>query len=244
MTRLPRTQARHWLGAALAAVTLATTAPAQSSAPDPRPTVAVLYFTNSALVRHDEYEPLTKGISEMLITELAANPAIRVIERDQIEHLLKEQNLGASDRVDKETAVKLGKVLGVHHMLMGGFVIDPRETMRIDLRSVNVETSQVEHVESVTGKAEEVLKLIADLGAKTNKGLKLPAMPTRATRPATGQASWRAAQLFSRALMERDRGTVDGAIALYKASLEAEPKFERARVLLAALEKQPSGTQQ
>jgi len=243
MTRLPRTQARHWLGAALAAVTLATTAPAQSSAPDPRPTVAVLYFTNSALVRHDEYEPLTKGISEMLITELAANPAIRVIERDQIEHLLKEQNLGASDRVDKETAVKLGKVLGVHHMLMGGFVIDPRETMRIDLRSVNVETSQIEHVETVTGKAEEVLKLIADLGAKTNKGLNLPPMPARASRPSVGQASWRAAQLFSRALVERDKGNIDGAVALYKASLEADPKFERARVLLASIEKPPSGTQ-
>jgi curli biogenesis system outer membrane secretion channel CsgG len=150
--------------------TLALPSPlaAQSTPRDSRATVAVMYFTNSALVRHEEYAPLSKGITEMLITELGASPAIQVVERDQLQHLLDEQNLVQTDRVDKETAVRLGKILGARHLLMGGFVIDPREKLRLDLRAVNVETSQVEYVETVSGKAEDVLDLIASLGEKVN----------------------------------------------------------------------------
>jgi TolB-like protein len=143
-----------------------------------------MYFTNAALLRHDDYAPLSKGIAEMLITELSANTKVRVVERDQLQALLQEQNLGATDRVDKETAVRLGKVLGARHFLMGGFVIDPKENVRLDVRAVNVETSQIDHVESVSGKAENLLALISEMGHKLNDGLKLPAIPV--ARPASG----------------------------------------------------------
>src|SRR5687768_17283149 len=78
--------------AAIAAVALAVTVDsrvaAQGAERDTRPTVAVMYFTNAALVRNDEYAPLSKGIAEMLITELAGNRSIRVVERDQLQKLL------------------------------------------------------------------------------------------------------------------------------------------------------------
>jgi curli biogenesis system outer membrane secretion channel CsgG len=215
----------------------------QSSRPDTRATVAVMYFTNSALVRHEEYAPLSKGITEMLITELAASSAIQVVERDQLQHLLDEQNLSQSDKVDKETAVRLGKILGARHLLMGGFVIDPREKLRLDLRAVNVETSQVEYVETVSGKAEDVLDLIASLGAKVNSRLRLPPLPTRAeqTGGKTSKANQlRAVMLLSRALNEEDKGNAAGAIALYREALEAYPDYARARVRLASLETSPA----
>jgi hypothetical protein len=151
-----------------------------------------MYFTNSALVRHGEYAPLSKGIAEMLITELTANPRVRVVERDQLQQLLQEQNLGATDRVDKETAVRLGKVLGARHFLMGGFVIDPKDNVRLDVRAVNVETSQIDHVETVSGKAENLLALIGDMGKKLNTGLRLPAIPPLA-RPANNPGQGAAA---------------------------------------------------
>jgi TolB-like protein len=176
---------RRWIGAAAAVLAFAPSAGSAqgATAPDTRPTLAVMYFTNAALLRHDEYAPLSKGIAEMLITELSSNTKVRVVERDQLQALLQEQNLGATDRVDKETAVRLGKVLGARHFLMGGFVIDPKENVRLDVRAVNVETSQIDHVESVSGKAENLLALISEMGGKLNAGLKLPAIPP-ASRPA------------------------------------------------------------
>ena len=84
-------------------------ADAQATPADQRPTVAIMpYFTNGAVMNHAEYDALGKGISDVLITELATNPALRVIERDRVQQLLDEQNLGASGRVDKETAAKIG----------------------------------------------------------------------------------------------------------------------------------------
>lgn len=213
--------------------------PTPSAPADSRPTVAVLYFTNSALIGNADYAPLSKGMAEMLITELASNPEIRVVERDRLQKLMEEQNLGSGDRVDKETAIRLGKILGAHHLLMGAFVIDPKQNMRIDVRSVNTETSQIEYVETVSGKAEKLLAMVGELGLKVNAGLKLPPMPVHikpALAPASSPNQLRATMLMSRALERQDRGDKEGAIALYKSALEANPEFTRAKVLLASLE--------
>lgn len=227
------------VGVALALTVRATHAQSVAQ-PDARPTVAVLYFNNGALVRHRDYDPLSKGIADMLITELSANSGIRVVERDQLQKLLEEQNLSRTDRVDKETAVRIGKVLGAHHMIFGGFVIDPKERMRLDARAVNVETSQVEHVETVSDKGDNLLAMISVLAGKLNKGLKLPPMPARARPAGDGQnrlGRLQALTLYSRALEEEDRGNREQAVALYRAALVKFPEYEPAQKRLARLEK-------
>lgn len=237
------------LCAALAAPTLG----AQSN--DRRPSVAVLPFENGALKNNAEYAPLSKGMAEMLITALAGNPGVRVVERASLQKLIDEQNLGSSDRVDKETAVRLGKLVGAHHMLTGSFVIDPKQRMRIVVRSVNTETSEIEYAESVMGKADDLLELVDQLGTKMNAGLKLPAMPIR-LRPAStsgaetavaagpakgGPNQFRAMMMVSRALERQDKGDMPGAVALYRSALKEYPDFERAKTLLASAERNAGG---
>ncbi len=225
-----------------AAALLAAALPSHAlPAQDARPTVAVMYFTNAALIGNADYAPLSKGMAEMLITELARNSSIRVIERDRLQSLLEEQDLSASGRVDRETAVKVGKVLGAGHMLMGTFVIDPRENMRVDVRAVDTETSEIVWVETMEFKADKLLSKVSELGTKVNSGLKLPARP--ANVPAFSDAGgrnpnqFRAMLLMSRALEEQDRKNTSAAVALYKQAIEANPDFERAKVLLASLER-------
>jgi len=228
------------LGVAPLAAQLPGTPPPGTT--DSRPTVAVLYFTNSALVGNAEYAPLSKGMAEMLITELAQNPGVRVVERDRLQTLLEEQNLGSSDRVDKESAVRIGKTLGAHHLLMGSFVIDQKQNVRIDVRAVNTETSAVEYVESITGKADRMLAMVGELGTKVNAGLKLPPMPVRApsvrVEPtgAKGPNQLRSMMLMSRALEQEDRGNPTAAVALYKQALDANPQLGPAKVRLASIE--------
>jgi len=229
----------------------------QAQAPDraSTPTVAVLYFTNSALVRKESYDPLTKGVADMLIGDLIANPSIRVVERDQLQKILDELNLSASGRVDPETSVRLGKVLGAHHILTGGFVISQKETIRLAIRSVNVETTEVEYAETVSGKSDDVLELIAELAKRVNVGLHLPPMPVRATGAAPSvqhadsqvtQASvpvqvsaadrYRAFFLVCRSIEEQDKKHFPEAIGLLRQALQLYPTFERAQVRLASLE--------
>jgi len=201
----------------------------QAAPADQRATVAIMpYFTNGAVTNHAEYDALGKGIADVLITELAANPALRVVERDRVQQLLDEQNLGASGRVDKETAVKLGKLVGAHHMIFGGFIIDSKGQMRLDARSVNVETSEIEHVETVTDKADNLLAILTSLADKLNKGLKLPPMPGGVARPAvnpeaTKPGRWRDLIRYARAEDANDKKQPAEAVALYKDFLDKSP---------------------
>ncbi|HEY0928773.1 MAG TPA: CsgG/HfaB family protein [Gemmatimonas sp.] len=226
------------LAGAAALTGMGTTAGAQGAAS--KPTVAVMYFTNGAIGNNAEYAPLSKGLAEMLITEMAGNENIRVVERDRLQSLLDEQNLGASGRVEKETAAKIGKTLGALHMLMGSFVIDPKGTMRMDVRAINTETSELEYATSVTGKADRMLELLGQIGTKLNAGLKLPSVQRGfeegKTVGAKGPNQLKSMMLLSRALEQQDRKNNTQAVALYKESIQANPDNQRAKTLLASLE--------
>lgn len=237
---LLRFSPKRWMVAAvltMASVGFASALDAQSR--DTRPTVAVMYFTNGALVDNAVYAPLSKGMAEMMITELSQNSAVRVVERDRLQALIEEQNLQNSDRVDKETAVRLGKTLGARHLLMGTFVIDPQQNMRIDVRAVNTETSAIEYTKTVSGKADKLLELVVQLGGEVNKGLKLPAMQGASnTIPAAKNPNqFRALMAMSRAIEAEDRKDKASAVAEYRNAIAFAPELERAKVRLAALDK-------
>ena len=68
--------------------------PAAGQAPqDTRPGIAVLPFDNGGSYGQDRenFDALQRGIAGMLISELAANPAARVVEREQVQRILDEQ---------------------------------------------------------------------------------------------------------------------------------------------------------
>ena len=216
-----------------------------ASAQDARPTVAVMYFGNGAIgTAHEELAPLVKGLADMLISELSTNGAIRVLERDQLQQLAKERELSATGRVDRESAVRIGKILGADHMIFGGFVTDTRGAIRIDARAVNVETSQVEHVETVSGRQQELLSLVNELAGKLNRGMKLPEIP-RGVRQASLERARKvpleAAMLYSRALAAKDGGNAKEAVLLLQRSLATFPEYEPARRELAKLSPSSGG---
>jgi len=206
---------------------------------DTRPTVAVFYFENAAIVDNAKYEPLRKGLATMLGYEMARNSAIRVVERDKLQALLAEQNLQNSDRVDQATAVRLGKLLGARHFVDGTFVIDGNKRVRIDVRAVNTETGQWDYVETITGKVDRLLDLVGELGGKLNKGMKLPDIPiVKAGASASrGANQERISQLLSRAEEEMDRGNAKYAAQLYRNVLALNKNYELAQNRLAVIEK-------
>lgn len=232
-----RLRGRHLCAAAVAFAVLGRAAHSQATAveqSDRRPTVAIMYFTNGALIQHNDYEPLTKGVAAVLGEELQSNDSIRVIEREFLQQILEEQKLTATKQVDPTTAVQLGKLLGARYMIFGGFLVDMKGRLRITARAVNVETSETEHVESVEDKADNVLAMLSTLARKMNEGLRLPAMPTQA-RPSgnTGAAPVgtledlrryaRATDARDVATVARDSTSTQRAIALYKEFLSKAP---------------------
>jgi len=240
MTRLTRT-ALFALGVAALALPHRV-----ASAQSGKPTVAIMYFNNNVFTKDArDYDGLSKGVPDFLITEMSANGGIRVIERDQVQKLIDEQKLVGAGQVDAATAVKVGKLLGAQHMIFGGFMADPKGNFRIDARAVNVETGAVEYTERVQDKSDNVMALMATLATKLNAGLKLPAMPVRtgdagaapgarqAGSPSVTKLPMRYAVMYGKALDMADKGDKAHAVELFGAVLHEFPDYTPAKNGLA-----------
>jgi TolB-like protein len=195
-----------------------------------KPTVAIVFFNNNAPTKDArDYDGLSKGIADFLITEMAANPDIRVVERGQVQKLIDEQKLVGNGQVDRETAVKIGKLLGAQHTIFGGFMADPKGNFRIDARAVNVESGAIEHTERVQDRGDNIMPLVERLGDRMNAGMKLPNSSARASEPKTPNLPLRVAVMYGKALDLADRGDKARAAELFGQVLKEFPDYAPAR---------------
>ena len=81
-----------------------------------KPRVAVMDFENKA--RYGGWR-LGRGAADMLTTEMVKLGTMDMFEREHLSSILKEQNLGASGRVDPNTAARIGKIIGVQYIITG-----------------------------------------------------------------------------------------------------------------------------
>jgi TolB-like protein len=234
-------------------------------AQDVRPTVMVVDFNNSAIGKsRGDYDALSKGIGDLLITAMSNNPNFRVVERDQLQAIMQEQNMAKTDVIDKATAIKLGKLLSAHNMVTGGFMIDAKGNLRLDARVVDVNTGVIGHTQTVRGKSDDIMSLIETMAEQLNSGLKLKSIELNRvgdagpiqgtiksetsieTKPATLESKmenksekkldFKAAMLYSKALNHMDSGNTKEAEASFKAVLAKFPEFAPAKKQLSKLQ--------
>ena len=74
-----------------------------------------------------------KGISLLLEQKLVQDAKYRVIDRNSMDKILKEQNFSNSDRVDATTAAKIGRILGVSAIITGSITQFGRDDKHIGL---------------------------------------------------------------------------------------------------------------
>ena len=234
--------------------------PALAGAQANAPVVAVLYFDNNSFGKdRADYDGLGKGIADLLITDMAGNPAMRVVERDRLQSILQEQDLVKSKSIDPQTAVKVGKLLGAAYLVTGGFMSDGKGTLLVTSRVISVETGAITNPLKLQSKGDDVLGLIGQLSTKLNTELKLPSLPRQTgdagttRKPATPTSSAAAKQaggeagrsqkldvktalLYSKALDEQDSGHPKQAAELYRAVLQKFPDFGPAQQNLAKVQ--------
>ncbi|HYU27831.1 MAG: hypothetical protein DMD48_05200 [Gemmatimonadetes bacterium] len=204
---------------------------AQQRSQDTRPGIAVFPFNNGGSYGQgkEDFDALERGIAGMMISELAQNPAARVVERQEIQRLLDEQNLSAQNRVDPQTAAKVGKLVGARYVVAGTF-IDFYGDFRVDVRLVNVETGEIVKTESERMQRDHMFDIIRNVAARLMKDASLPAVQ----RPASDQRMSRqvpteALTYYSRALLFHDRGQKDKAVEMYTRALAIFPDYTEAQ---------------
>jgi TolB-like protein len=158
---------------------------------DSRPVVAVFTFTNSSIGAKSDFDGLSTGIQDLLITDLASSPKVRLVDRSRIAELLQEQNLVKNGQIDPQTAIRLGHILGAQYAITGGFIADKTGNAVMTSHTIDIETSQIANPEKITGKADDVLGMIAQLSSKISADLNLA--PKRASSGSGSQTSGAAA---------------------------------------------------
>jgi TolB-like protein len=81
-------------------------------------------------------------LAEELITRLHETEKFKVIERQLLNQVIKEQKLTLSGIVDPNSAKQLGRVLGVD-AIVSGSITDLGKTVRVNARLISTETGEI-----------------------------------------------------------------------------------------------------
>jgi TolB-like protein len=144
----------------MSALFLSLSAP-QASAADARKTrVAVIDFEQKG---EQEFRGKQVGeiVAEWLITSLVRTGRFDVVERSQLQKILKEQQLGMTGMISQDSAAKVGELLGVK-VIITGSVIRVGNDYDINTRLINVEDGSILKAEKIRGPVLDVIEGMMD----------------------------------------------------------------------------------
>ena len=148
----------------------------------PQARIAVARFENKAADARNWWNPqIGDGMADMLTTALFNSGRYIVLERESIDDVLYEQDLGASGRIRQDTAAPIGEIEGAEILVVaavtefddnsggtrgglggfGGGVLGAiaggvkKAHMAIDLRLIDARTSRILAATSVEGEAKD-----------------------------------------------------------------------------------------
>ncbi len=230
-----RTQAEQTARQALASESTLTRLPPEPS------TLAVLPVTISATRGGDStFQPLSRGLAELMTSDLAMVRTLRLLERIQIGALLDELKLGQSQRGDPATAARVGRLLRAERMVQGVASITPDGPVRLSASVVRGDGT-VRSGAQANGTFKELLDLEKQLvfGVAGQLGIQL----TEAERQSIlrqGPRNLAAFLAYSQGLDALDRGDYRAAAAAFSASVRADPSFQAAQQHQQAAEAAPA----
>ena len=102
---------------AVALLALFTASPLLAQGAKPR--VAVIEFKNKVSGYSWGWYQAGLQAQDMFVTELVGTKGYRVIDREQLQAVMREKGLSLSGDVDPKTAVRAGKLLGVEYLITG-----------------------------------------------------------------------------------------------------------------------------
>jgi curli biogenesis system outer membrane secretion channel CsgG len=142
--------------------------------------VAIWEFENHADQHYWFSNNLGPAARNQIDTEFSENRLLSskfsVVERDKLNLALKEQGLATAGAVDPTTAAKVGKILGVKYIVMGGIDKFNIDTSKVSVGMLGVgghmvqsfATINLRFVDSTT--AERVISVSADGNVKSGGG--------------------------------------------------------------------------
>jgi TolB-like protein len=144
-----------------------------------KPNVAVLELEAKGISEHE-----ASTLSDILRSEIKKQDVFRVLERGQVDEVLKEQGFQQTGCTSSECYVEMGQLIGVEKLITGS-IGKLGEAFIVSVRMLDVKTGEIVKDETVKfeGKIEKIMdETIPDI-ARTICSEKVPVEAKRVTQP-------------------------------------------------------------
>lgn len=190
-------------------------------------TIAVLPLRFSG--SDSSLRPLERGVTELLITDLARSSRLTLIERARIQAVLDELALQGSGRTDAATNVRTGRLLRAGTLVQGSILQLDASQLRVDAAVVDVPTTQVRSVAQGADHLDQLFalekRIALDLFGQLGVTLTVAERNAIEQRPTRSLAAFLA---YSRGLTAEDEGRYDDASRYYRDATRIDPGFDAA----------------
>jgi len=200
-----------------------------------KPSLAVLYFEN--LSGDENLNWLRTGLTDMLVTDLAQSPNLRVLGTDRLHQIL--EDIGAADdEMTSSSVVEAVAAQGrVENVLLGSFA-RAGETIRISARLQVAATGEILSSETVEGVGEEsIFRLVDDLTRRIKSQFDMPDVMLAADVDTdlsdVTTDSVEAYRNYAEGIMLHEQLRTAEAIPLLERAVEIDPNFAMALAKLA-----------
>ena len=232
--RRPVGRRARWLRGTAAAAALVATAAAlwmtrqrgterDAAPPAATPSIVVLPFVNMTSDAGNEY--FSDGITEEIITQLAAVPTLKVISRTSAMHY----------KGNRAPLRQIAGELGVAHVLQGSVRRDG-DRVRISVQLVNASTDQHLWSRSYDRQTVDILGVQDAIAREVGRALEVTLGARGGAAPARGTRNAEAYELYLRGRYHWQKRTKDGhdqAVAYFRRSIEQDSTYADAYAGLA-----------
>ncbi len=197
---------------------------------------AVAVFPLAYQGTDSKYNALGKGLSEMMLIDLGQVKSLTMIERIRIEALLGELQFGQSNKVDRATAPRLGKLLGAGKIVSGAFNVS-NNNLRMDVAAWDVVNrkypelkTKMDDLDNLFAVEKEIVfGVIKELGITLTREEreKVQFIPTKNTLAFIN---------YCLGLQNDDARDFQSAKVYYNQAVTLDPNFGLAKTKLAAAE--------
>lgn len=166
----------------------------------------------------DVSENTARAVSDIVRTELFNTGYFRIVERSEMDSILKEQGFQLSGCSDTECAVQVGKLLSARKMLVGS-VSKLGNSFIINARIVDVEKGEMEFGEKAKAESESTLDQAVEVFAKkiaariraSKNNVSSDEIPVEDASDTGGGSSW----MKTGGLILMGAGLVSGGLSFY-----------------------------
>lgn len=194
----------------------------------PENTVAVLGFNPGNL--SPRYEPLARGLAELLVIDLSKIDDLQIVERIMLQAILDELELSKSEYFDKTKAPRVGKLIGASRVISGQLTQENNDELKLESGIIGVKDGFVDYPADVEGDLNKFFELEKQLARNIFDALGYKLTPEEEEQfMKLPTQSFLAFLSYSLGLEYMDQGMYSLAEAQFNDALKEDPGFALAQ---------------